>query len=82
MHELVEGYVRSAKIAQILDLGGNDWDKHKRVLKANEFAKVEGKTLIVVAGIGGFVRQEGGRRPFHIICGECARFLPVQTTTG
>ncbi len=82
MHELVEGYVRSAKIAQILDLGGNDWDKHKRVLKANEFSKVEGKTLIVVAGISGFVRQEGGRRPFHIICGECARFLPVQTTTG
>ena len=45
MHELVEGYVRSAKIAQILDLGGNDWDKQKRVLKAYEFSKVEGKTL-------------------------------------
>ncbi len=45
MHELVEGYVRSAKIAQILDLGGNDWDKQKRVLKAYEFSKVEGNTL-------------------------------------
>ena len=45
MHEVVEGYVRSAKIAQILDLGGNDWDKQKRVLKAYEFSKTEGKTL-------------------------------------
>jgi hypothetical protein len=46
MHEVVEGYVRSAKIAQILDLGGNDWDKQKRVLKAYEFSKTEGKTLL------------------------------------
>ena len=45
MHEVVEGYVRSAKIAQILDLGGNDWDKQKRVLKAYEFSKTEGKSL-------------------------------------
>ena len=45
MHEVVEGYVRSAKIAQILDLGGNDWDKQRRVLKAYEFSKTEGKTL-------------------------------------
>jgi hypothetical protein len=45
MHELVEGYVRNAEIPQMLDLGGNDWDKQKRVLKAYEFSKVEGKTL-------------------------------------
>lgn len=45
MHEVVEGYIKSAKIAQILDLGGNDWDKQKRVLKAYEFSKTEGKTL-------------------------------------
>ena len=45
MHEVVEGYVKSAKVAQILDLGGNDWDKQKRVLKAYEFSKTEGKTL-------------------------------------
>ena len=45
MHEVVEGYVRSAKIAQILDLGGNDWDKQKRVLKSYEFSKTKGKSL-------------------------------------
>jgi len=46
MHEFIEGYVKNVKIPQILDLGGNDWDKEKRVVKAYEFSgEPKGKTL-------------------------------------
>jgi hypothetical protein len=48
MHKLIEGYVNSGKIPQILDLGGNDWDKEKRIRKAYELLppkKSKGETL-------------------------------------
>ena len=49
MHEVIEGYVRSATVPQIFDLGGNDWDKEKRVQKAYESSGEDGgKTLFDV----------------------------------
>jgi hypothetical protein len=38
MHSLIEEHVKNEMIPQILDLGGNDCDKEKRVLKAYEFS--------------------------------------------
>ncbi len=45
MHEVIEGYVRNGGVPQILDLGGNDWDKQKRVEKAYQSSGRTGKTL-------------------------------------
>ena len=59
MHELIEGYVRSAKIPQILDLGGNDWDKEKRIVKAYELSESKGKTLFDVLDSFAFRKLQG-----------------------
>jgi hypothetical protein len=60
LHEFAQGLVASGRLPQVVDTGGNDADKERRVRRAGELTGREGLSLLAILTASPAFRQIGG----------------------